>query len=221
MKKIFVVVFFLLLFYAEKNFSAPIGIGFSVGLATPNEQLNNVYNSETLSLNNKLWNVAREAAKIGYFIGMNLALPLSENIFFKSGIALNRFPQSEVKLIFPGQTSDTVVLKTIQNFIPISAGIDLFLFRTMISPYISGNLSYFYLANSIDIVKMNQELPIATSKTESRIGAGIGGGVNLDLELVSLNLEAKYWFVNLIGNVKNEPQKNFLTVGVSVIFGGK
>lgn len=216
----FLVVLFTF-FISKAVFSAPLGVGFSIGLATPNDQINNVYNSENIKLNNNLWKVAREAAKLGYFLGLNINLPLSQNLNFKGGIALNRFPQTELKLVFPEEPPDTVILKTIQNFIPISAGFDLFLFKSIVSPYISGNLSYYYIVNTIDIVKLNQELPIATSKTDSRIGAGVGAGVNFDLELITLNFEAKYWFVNLIGSLDNEPKKNYLTVGVGIIFGGK
>ncbi|ROL57234.1 hypothetical protein D9V84_04365 [Bacteroidetes/Chlorobi group bacterium Naka2016] len=219
MKKVFFV--FVFLFAIASIKSAPMGVGFSLGLATPNDQINNVYNSNKINLNNNLWNVAKESAKIGYYLSLNLNLPLSENFNFKGGIALNRFPQSEIKLIFPGEPADTVILKSMQNFVPISAGFDLFLFRSVVSPYISGNLSYFYLVNSIDIVKMNQELPISNSKIESRIGAGIGAGVDFDLEIISLNLEAKYWFVNLIGSGDNEPKKNYLTVGIGIVFGGR
>jgi len=211
--------FFVLMSYA--GHSAPLGFGFSFGLATPSDQINNVYNSDNINLNNNLWKVARESAKIGYFLGVSLNLPLSENINFKTSITINRFPKSQIVLHFPSEPYDTVVLKTYQNFVPISAGFDLYLWRSVVSPFLSGNLSYFYIANSIDIEKMNQELPIATSKTESRIGAGIGAGVTFDLELINLNVEAKYWFVNLIGNEANEPNKNFFTFGVGIIFGGR
>ncbi|MCX7908821.1 MAG: outer membrane beta-barrel protein [Ignavibacteria bacterium] len=221
MKKNVILVLFFVFFILNHIYSKNIGFGFSVGLATPNSQINNVYNSDKISLNNKFWDVIRQGAKNGYFLGVNLNLPLSNNLDFKGGLSLNRFPQTELRLFFPEQPYDTVVLKTIQNFIPISAGFDLFLLKSFVSPYISGNLSYFYLVNTIDIVKLNQELPIATSKTESRIGAGLGAGLDFDFEIVTLNIEAKYWFVNLIGNVTNESNKNYFTLGVGITFGGK
>lgn len=221
MRRVFYLAFLLVFFISFSGKSQQLGFGFSAGLATPNSEINNVYNSDKINLNNNLWNVAREAAKIGYYLGVNLSLPLSQNLNFKAGISINRFPKTELKLYFPEQPYDTVILKTIQNFIPISAGFDFFLLKQLISPYISGNLSYFYNVNTIDIVKLNQELPIATSKTDSRIGAGLGAGVNFDFALLTLNVEAKYWFVNLIGNVSGEANKNYLSFGVGIIFGGK
>lgn len=221
MKRILYMLFLLIFFVSNKSFCQQLGFGFSAGLATPNEEINNVYNSDKINLNNNLWNVVRDAARLGYFIGINLNLPLAQNLNFKASLSLNRFPKTEIKLYFPEQPYDTVILRTIQNFIPISAGFDFFLLKQFISPYISGNLSYFYNVNTIDIVKLNQELPIATSKTDSRIGAGLGAGVNFEFALLTLNFEAKYWFVNLIGNVSGEANKNFLSLGVGIIFGGK
>ncbi len=221
MRNTIILFLFAIFFIFHESFAKPIGVGFSVGLATPNSRINDVYNSDKINLNNKVWDIAREAAKTGYFVGINLNLPLSENLNFQGSIYINRFPQSEIILYFPQQPYDTVVLKSIQNLIPISAGINLFLFKSTVSPYILGNLSYFYNVNSIDIVRLNQELPIATSKTESRIGAGIGAGIDINLEIITLNVEAKYWFTNLIGNVSGESNKNFLSLGVGVIFGGR
>ncbi|MFN3781720.1 MAG: hypothetical protein ACK4SO_06060, partial [Candidatus Kapaibacteriota bacterium] len=166
MKRIILVTFILVNFFAHNIFGAPLGVGFAIGLSTPNSQINDVYNSDKINLNNNLWNVARESAKIGYHLGLNLNLPLTDNFNFRGAIGLNRFPQSEIKLYFPQEPYDTVILKTIQNFIPVSAGIDLFVFRSTVSPYLSGNLSYFYILNTIDIVRLNQELPIATSRTD-------------------------------------------------------
>jgi len=220
MKKsfLFVLIFFLVLSTAK---SAIIGLGFYLGLATPNDEINNVYNSDKINLNNNIGQFLRESAKLGYTLGFNANLPLSDNFIFKSGIGLCRFPQSELKIYFPEQQLDTVVLKTIQNIIPITAGIDLFLFKSLISPYLSGNLSYNYIVNTLDIVRLNQELPIATSKTYSRLGAGVGAGIDFNFEILTLNLEAKYWWVNLIGKTSEEPNKNYLTVTFSVIFGGR
>lgn len=219
MNRIFFVLLFLTYFVEYDSFSAPMGMGFAVGLSTPNSYINDIYNSDNINLNNNLWNIVRESAKIGYHLGVNLNIPLTDNFNFRGAIAINRFPQSELKLYFPQPPYDTVILKTFQNFIPISAGIDIYVLKSVVSPYLSGNLSYFYILNSIDIVKLNQDLPIATSKTNSRIGAGLGLGLDFDIDLVILNFEAKYWFVNLIGNTSNERDKNFLTVGIGIIFG--
>lgn len=201
--------------------SQPFSFQLSGGLSTPNDEINNVYNSNNLKLNGKLGDIIREAAKLGYFIGINVSLPLSNNFVFNSGISLHRFPQSELKIIFPGQTSDTVYLKAIQNIIPISIGVNWYLLKTSFSPYITGNLVYNYIANSIDIVKMNTELPIATSRQQSRIGAGFGLGIEFNLQIVTLCLEAKYNYVNLIGKTSSEANKNYLDIGVGIIFGNR
>ncbi len=217
--------FFILL--SLQVFAKPIGFGFHFGLATPNDQINNVYNSNTIKLNDSSSRIVREAAKIGYFIGVGLNTPLSDNFAFTGSISLNRFPQTELKIFVPktqptpNNQFDTVVLKSIQNIIPISVGMNWFLFKSFFSPYVTGNLAYFYIVNSIDIVQLGIDVPIATTKSNSRLGAGIGAGIDFNFELLTLNLEARYNFVNLIGNESNEPTKRYLTVGIGLIFGNR
>jgi hypothetical protein len=161
---------------------------------------------------------------LGYFIGIDLGMPLTDNFMFSGGISLNRFPQTELKIFVPRPEPnqfDTVILKTVQNIVPLSVGVNWYLFKSFLSPYVSGNLSYFYIVNSIDIVKLGIDLPIATTKSNSRLGAGIGAGIDLNLELLTLNLEARYNFVNLIGKEGDEPTKKYLTVGIGLIFGNR
>ncbi|MCX7880466.1 MAG: hypothetical protein N2517_07370 [Ignavibacteria bacterium] len=214
---------FLLLFTLIGNYtySQPFSFGFGLGIATPNDEINNVYNSDKINLNNNIGNVIRDAVKLGYYIGTNLNLPLSKDFSFRAGISLNRFPKSELKIYFPNSTYDTVILKSLQNIIPISVGFDWFLYRSFVNPYLTGNLSYYYILHSIDIVRLNQELPISTSETDSRLGAGIGAGLDFDLKILTIFLEGKYWFVNLIGGESNEQSKNFFSLGLGVIFGGR
>lgn len=215
-------VFFILL--TLQAIAKPIGFGFHFGLATPNDQINNVYNSNTITFNNLLSNIVREAAKIGYFIGIDLNMPLTDNFTFLGGISLNRFPQTELKIFVPkpsvpDQQFDTVILKSIQNIVPLSVGVNWYLFKSYLSPYVTGSLSYFHIVNSIDIVKLDINELIATTKSNSRLGAGIGAGIDLNLELITLNFEARYNFVNLIGKEGDEPTKKYLTVGIGIIFG--
>lgn len=210
-----------ILAFSSASFSQPFSFQFSAGLSTPNDEINNVYNSEKISLDGKLGDIIRQAAKLGYFIGINVNLPLSNNFVFHSGISLHRFPQSELKIITPKQTPDTVYLKSVQNIIPISVGVNWYIFKKAFSPYITGNLAYNHIVNSIDIVKMNTELPIATSNQQSRIGGGFGLGIDLNLQIVTLSLVAKYNYVNLIGKTSNETNKNYLDIGFGVIFGSR
>ncbi|MGQ9819517.1 MAG: hypothetical protein ACUVQ1_06295 [Candidatus Kapaibacteriales bacterium] len=216
----------LLLFLASFAFVSPslsqsFSFQISSGLSTPNNEINNVYNSESINLNGKLGEIIRQATKLGYFIGINANLPLSKNFVFNSGISLHRFPQSELKIIFPGQPSDSVYLKSVQNIIPISIGVNWYIFKSPLSPYITGNLSYNYIVNSIDIVKMNTELPVATSNQQSRMGAGFGIGIDLNLQILTICLEIKYNYINLIGKTSNETNKNYLDIGLGIIFGNR
>lgn len=223
MKKI-VAFFGFFIFLTMQVVAKPIGFGFHLGLATPNDQINNVYNSNTIKFNDSTSKILREAAKIGYSVGIDLNMPLTDNFMFFGGISLNRFPQTELKIFVPRPEQnqfDTVVLKAVQNIVPLSVGVNWYLFKSFLSPYVSGNLSYFYIVNSIDIVKLGIDLPIATSKSNIRLGAGLGAGIDLNFELLTLNIEARYNFVNLIGKESDEPTKKYLTVGIGLIFGNR
>lgn len=216
------ITFYLIIFIFSFNqitHSQPLSFQFSAGLSTPNNEINNVYNSNTIQLENKLADVIRQSARLGYFFSFNVNLPLARNFVFNSGIGLHRFPQTTLNIIFPDQSFDTLILKSVQNIIPISVGLNWYIFKGILSPYLTGNLAYNYIVNSLDIVRMQTELPISTSKEYNRIGAGLGIGIDFNLEIITLSIEAKYHYLNLIGKTSEEANKSYLDLGISLIFG--
>ncbi len=213
----FIVVFFL---FFSKSYSTPISIGFEAGLAIPNNQINN----NKITIQDTVPDVIRKGVASGYHLGMSINMGLTENFVFIGGIGLNRFPQSQLTIFYPKGEKfefDTIILKSVQNIVPVSVGVNWFIFRSVLSPYISGNLEYNYIQNSLEIEKLDVPIPILTSKTDNRIGAGIGVGTDIDLGLLSLNFDVKYHFLNLIGKTDGEPEKKYLTVSFGIIFGSR
>jgi len=219
MKKIFLII--VILFSTEVTYSQ-LGIGFHAGLSTPNNQINNVYNSDKLDLKKPDYfgSLLRESTKIGYHIGMKLRLNMSENLFFVGGIIWNKFPQTSIEIL-NSKTGDTLIsLQATQNVIPISAGLNLYLLQSMISPYLTGELSYTIISNSIDYKQIPlTPVEIDPNITDARAGFGLGAGVDIDLKLVYLNIEGKYNISNLIGKVSEEQNKNYFTLSLGVYFG--
>lgn len=199
-----------------------LGIGFHAGLSTPNNQINNVYNSDKLDLKKPDYfgNLVREATKTGYHIGMKLRLNVSNNLMFVGGILWNKFPQTTIEIL-NSKTGDTlIVLQSTQNIIPISAGLNLYLFQNVISPYLSGDLCYSIISNSIDYKQIPLNgVEIDPLITNARAGFGLGAGLDIDLKLVYLNIEGKYNISNLIGKDSEEKNKNYFTLSLGVYFG--
>jgi hypothetical protein len=71
------------------------------------------------------------------------------------------------------------------------------------------------------VVRKDVSIPLNLdlSPNDSRVGFGLGAGVDLDLQIFNANIEAKYNMLNLIGKVSNEPAKAFYTLSVGIFFG--
>ncbi len=209
------------------NLKADIGFEFLGGLSTPSDKIGDVYNSN-LKVNDITFKTSKdylfESAKLGYHIGAKLRLPVDENFVFTGGFLWNRFPETSITLLVPtnGNTKiDTVILSTNQNIIPLSVGLNVVLFKKFVGIYATGDLSYNYIQTTVDYTLKGVDIPLNLSPTTARVGAGLGFGLDFDFDLVTLNLECKYNFANLIGKEGNEPSKNYLNLTFGVVFGGK
>ncbi|MDQ1266927.1 MAG: b-brl protein [Bacteroidota bacterium] len=224
MKKIIFLVsciFFIPIFSAI-DAQAEFHIGFNLGLSTPNDKINDVYNGEKLSwdsLSNN--NVLHESIKSGYHIGMRLRLPLDEDgsYTFIGGIAFHRFPESNIIIINPKDNTPLATLKTMQNVVPITVGINAYLFKSILGLYVNGELTYNYIANSVDIdSEISVPFKYSLSPSDSRVGFGLGAGFDMNLKLITLNLEARYNMINLIGRETDEGTKSYLSLSFGVFF---
>jgi hypothetical protein len=197
-------------------------IGFYTGLSTPSEQINNVYNSEFLTAENFIGRMKRDAAALGYHVGGRLRFALGDELVFIGGLSLSRFPQSKIYVSVPtGTGGDTIraTLTSTQNIIPIAVGLNYYLTRKVFGVYATGELTYNYLTNSIDAEFQGTPIPLDRSPTYNRVGFGLGIGTDIDIKIVTLNLEAKYNLVNFIGNETNEKSKSYITLGLGIYFG--
>lgn len=201
--------------------------GFVAGLATPNDQIANIYNSDqwdyTVSESNGIGNFITNGMNTGYTIGAKLRIKMSDNVNFFGGIGWNRFPQTTLELRDP-QRNDTLLatFKTTTNIVPISAGVDYYIANDVLglfSIYGVGELAYNYISNSVDYkTESGVDVPITLNPSDSRMGFGVGAGFDINLKLVTLNLEAKYNYLNLIGKTNDEGNKDYLTVTAGIFF---
>lgn len=224
MKRLFLImVFFPITFYLSYSGPeslSPVNIGFFLGMSTPNENLNDVYNSQQMTISTQsLVNFFRRGMSSGYHIGMKARVNLSERFVFVGGLAYNRFPETTIEVRDPTNNSLQATLAITQNIVPISAGVNIYLLKNFIGIYGVGELQYNYINSSVNITKVYPiDLPISTTPTDNRAGFGIGAGTDINLVLTRLNIEFRYNNVNLIGKKSGELQKVFYTLSLGVFF---
>lgn len=220
MKKVLFVFLVLLLgIFNNSIASSQIDIGFYFGLATPNNRINDVYNSNNLQWNkDSLSTFFRDGTKIGYTIGIQGRLMMIPNLDFVGGLGMTKFPQTNINISDPNNPSNTnyLTLTTSQTIVSLSAGLNYYIIKSFINVYGTGNLSYNYLYNSVDYSKENIQFPLTLSPTDNRLGCGLGAGFDFNLKLIKLNIEGKYHFMNLIGVSPDERTKSFFTLILAV-----
>lgn len=225
--KILIIISLLFIFAMnEIKAESQMHLGFSAGLAIPNEKVSQFFNDskQFVPLDSiGVWGnyFLEKATSIGYKLKIYGRIDLSNNFTFVPSIGLSRFNEGKYDLIIPIATDTiTAITQSTTNIVPISVGINGYLFRKFLSPYINVDLVYNYINYSCDIVlKESIAIPVVLpAETMHRLGYSIGVGLDIDISLVSLNLEAKFNAANIIKYEDNEPQKNYFTFMLGIIF---
>ena len=219
--KIIILTITLICFFSVTQVRTQTSVTLGVGLATPNGSINDIYNSNRLTGSGNIYDLILQSASIGYNINGRIRFPLGKKLFFSGGVGFSRFPQSNILIKDPVTDSTVLTLTSVQNIIPISAGVDLFLWKSIVSPYLAGDLQYNYISNTVDYPVNVVGIPLNLDKapTDNRVGASVGAGLLIDLAVLSLNLDARYNMANFIGKTAQEKSKEYLTVTVGVSFG--
>lgn len=195
---------------APLSLAAQVGVSFFGGIALPGDAINDVYNRATVGSGDTLRALLREAVRTGYHIGVRSQTALSRRFSFASSIALVRFPQSRIYVTNP-QTGDTaLVLVSVQNLVPISAGIAFALLPAPLKLFTIAQLSYTIVNSSIDVERGDLSIPLAIgNQSDHRVGADVGIGAAAGIGPVGIGLELHYAVSNLIGKVEGEKQKGY------------
>jgi hypothetical protein len=213
---------FMLLFqYNKLSASDGVQFGFRVGLSTPSDKLADVYNKQngisiTKDAEDNFASLKDNGMSAGYFVGMRLKVALSDYADFYGSLSWNKFPEKEIDIFIDEKF--TAKLKQSTNVIPINAGIQLYLFKSLIGVYGLGEVGYNYINSSVDIPVGIVSVDFSNSPSYNRIGFGLGLGVDVNLKLVTLNVEGKYNYANFIGKADDEDKKSFVQFGVGIYF---
>ena len=220
MKKLFFITFVFIQITATLN-AGGLEFGINFGLATPSDKINNIYNTDRIKyghLQDSLAQLLSEGLNSGYHIGIKLNMPLNDNFDFVGNLGYNSFPESKITITDPANGNKLAELSTSTKIIPIAAGLSFYPFKSVISPYIVGELSFNYIQTAVEATYFGASIPISTTPADNRFGFGIGLGTNIGLGLIDLNIEAKYNYLNLIGKEAEEQDKYYLTLLVGFVF---
>jgi hypothetical protein len=137
------------------------------------------------------------------------------------GIALVRFPQSRLYITDPQRGDTVLVLASVQNMVPISAGITVSATLSQLRLYALAELAYTLVNSSTDVEQGVLSFPLALgSQSDHRVGAGIGAGIQLWLGILGIGVEGRYSIANLIGRTSGEQRKDYVSAVLLLSFGG-
>jgi hypothetical protein len=154
--------------------------------------------------------------KKGFNVGIKTKIGLPF-IRVTLGAAWNKFKTDEFSIT---TTLGTATYSYSQNIYPLSAGLEYSLIPIgPLNVYLAGDAVFSIINTSSSISGETRGIEFAKESTVSRFGAGVGPGVELKLLVISLDLSAKYHFVNLVGKVGDEKTLSYIMVNLTVFFG--
>jgi opacity protein-like surface antigen len=221
-KALILIVLFLLL--CPLAHSKPMNIGFTFGLALPNDNVSQFFNQtkqivQLDSIRTEINYLLNKATDIGYILGLKGRIELGERFDLALGIGLARFNEGRYDLIVRDLDTTIAQIQSTSNVVPIALGINAYIVKSFINLYAVGDVTYNYIGYSYDIIwKNNLGIPLSKPESDSRLGYGLGAGLDFDLSLFKLNFEAKFNSANIIGRSGDEKQKNYGTLTLGIIF---
>ncbi len=223
----------ILVLFSSINLFAGDGLDFGIelGLSTPNEEINNVYNRDyqqiiTQVTSNRNDTIAgrmlRDGASLGYHLGIRIKIPIEKWLKLQASIGYHKFSQSEIQVRDPNSNDLLATLFTFQNIIPITAGADLYYINTkLLNLYISGELAFNQFSFTTEVKNRLSDvvsIPIQNTGAYNNLGVAAGAGFDINLKLIKLNLDFRYHILNVINTIDDDKFKNYLSVSTAIYF---
>ncbi len=191
-------------------------IGARLGPAIPSESIADVYNQLDTS---GLGAAYETAASLGWNLAAHARIGVSSNVSLSGGIGFVQFPGQD--LILTDVTNQkTYHLTTSTIFVPISAGFSWLMMREAIVPIIHAEAMVNYRKSIVsdgDIVADLLSPGMTVEPEVVRFGAQVGFSLELDLG-IRPQLDVTYSFTNILGKEPGELDKNYLTIGIGIVF---
>lgn len=191
-------------------------VSLQAGAAVPSENMQSIHD---ILRNDGVTRAYDVAADIGLSVGGRLRYGLSENLSVVGGIAYHRF--AGVEQIATLQSGQQLRLQTTINVTPIVGGIQYFIVRGVVSPYINAELSYTTTTVTLntrpdDFLDLLQDQGQEIEPRTTRFGGSIAAGIELRTGIIDPLLEFRYNVANLTGREVNELSKSYFTICLGV-----
>ncbi len=215
MKRTFIIIVLAVFLFSFGKSKAGDGLDFGIfgGLTTPNDYITNLYNRNTVDSLNMLYG----SAKYGFHIGADVRIKLDKNSnsFLHGSFAWHQFEPVINDVVT--STSQKPLFSSTTSVLPISLGIDYYLFRSFIGLYVRGDVQYNHITTRVNnVYDVFDEIKVMPDAQNSRFGAALGGGIEVNLLLIRAALEVKYNWINLVGKTENEQAKNYLSTSLII-----
>lgn len=196
-------------------------LGISAGVAVPDGKMTQAYDlvrraDEPLELYDA-------ATGVGLHLGARARLGLTEHLSLIGGIDINRFLDEDQRITL--RNGDVLVLASSTDLIPVYGGVQLFLGRWLVAPYVSGSVSYTYRRVTVSEVGANTDFEdilldrgIEVEPTVSRFGGRLAAGIAIELGPLHPFLEVGYTATNVVGRAADEPLRTFVHVSAGITF---
>ena len=196
-------------------------LGISAGVAVPDAKMTQAY--DLVRRADEPFELYDAATGIGLHLGVRARLGLTENLSLIGGADVNRFLDEEQRITL--RDGNVLVLASSTDLIPVYGGMQLFLGRWIIAPYISGSVSYTYRRVTVSEVGANTEFEdilldrgIEVEPTVSRFGGRLAAGMAIELGPLHPFVEIGYTATNMVGRTADEPLRTFVHVSLGLTF---
>jgi hypothetical protein len=189
-----------------------------VGPSIPSEHFADVYGLVGTN-RSSLWQAYNASASLGIHASGRLRFGLSEQLSVVASAAYHRFAGLEQTATL--ENGQRLVLTSVTNVVPIAAGFQYFLVRSIVSPYVAGDVGMTTTSVTVNepsssFASLLQAEGIELSPRTARFGGSIGFGIEFKLNVLDPFIEFRYSGANIVGRGENEVLRTFYAVTVGV-----
>lgn len=218
MKKIAVLIF-LLSMSISYSFSQGLGIGLGPSFWVGTDVLDWVKSDVPKQNLNALKSNKNPAFNINARVKFG-----EDNLRYVFNAGWNRFVIDNIRIGDVKNQTNFLDLTLTQNIIPLSFGLQYNIPLSSLKIYFGADAVYSIIRNSVqmnsNILGLSFSSSIATGdKTMNRIGASLGPGTEIGLGPITLDINLKLHFLNLINKETDEKTTSYFMTNVSVFFG--
>lgn len=189
-----------------------------VGPSIPSESIADIYGLVGAS-RERLWNAYDASAALGIHATGRLRFGLSDQLSIVASASYHRFAGIEQTATL--ESGQRLQLGSVTNVIPIGVGFQYFVVRSIVSPYVIGDVSFTTTSVTVNepsssFASLLRQEGIELSPRTGRFGASVGLGVELGLKIVDPFIEFRYTGANVVGRAESEVVRTFYTVTLGV-----